>query len=101
MTLRFGIIENTGGLGVNLHAFEDHAEVRIDAFDFDRRNPSDLRGIFPRLRVTGMLELASHIHVQLGFDDPFNESLRTLFLGGVLRFTDDDLKAMLTIAPRP
>jgi phospholipid/cholesterol/gamma-HCH transport system substrate-binding protein len=101
LTLRFGIIENTGGLGVNLHALEDHAELRIDAFDFDRRNPSDLQSIFPRLRVTGMLEVASHIHLQVGFDDPFNADLRTLFLGGVLRFTDDDLKAMLTIAPRP
>jgi phospholipid/cholesterol/gamma-HCH transport system substrate-binding protein len=101
LTLRFGIIENTGGLGINLHGLEDRAEVRVDAFDFDRTNPNDQRSIFPRLRATGMFEVASHIHVQLGFDDPFNRDLRAMFLGGILRFTDDDLKAMLTIAPKP
>jgi phospholipid/cholesterol/gamma-HCH transport system substrate-binding protein len=100
-TLRFGITENTGGLGLDLHGFADQAEVRLDAYDFDRRDPRNIRPIFPRLKVTGILELAHHIHAQLGIDDPFNHSLQTWFLGGVLRFTDEDLKAMLTIAPKP
>ena len=100
MTLRFGIIENTGGLGLNLHAYQDRAELRVDAFDFDRRDPSQTQTIFPRFRATGIYEVANHVHVQLGIDDPFTD-LRTWFLGGILRFTDEDLKGMLTIAPRP
>lgn len=100
-TLRFGIIENTGGLGLNLHFLHDRGEVRLDAFDFARRDPSNLRTVFPRLRATGMYQVINHLMVQGGFDDPFNTDLRTWFLGGVLRFTDEDLKALLTVAPRP
>ena len=99
-TLRFGIIENTGGLGVNLHGLRDKAEVRLDAFAFDRRDPNHSLPIFPRLRATGMYRLANHIFLQAGLDDPFT-NLRTWFAGGVLRFTDEDLKALLIVAPRP
>jgi phospholipid/cholesterol/gamma-HCH transport system substrate-binding protein len=100
-TLRFGIIENTGGLGVDVHFLDEKAEIRFDAFDFSRRNPRNLEAIFPRARVTGMYELANHIVIQGGFDDPFNSDLRVWFMGGVLRFTDDDLKGLLAIAPTP
>lgn len=100
-TLRFGIIENTGGLGANLHFLHDRGEVRLDAYDFARRDPNNLRTIFPRLRATAMYQLVNHLSVQGGFDDPFNTDLRTWFLGGVLRFTDEDLKALLTVAPKP
>ena len=99
-TMRFGIIENTGGLGVNLHALRDRAELRLDAFDFDRRDPNRALPIFPRLRATGIYQLANHVHVQAGLDDPFTD-LRTWFLGGLLRFTDEDLKSLLIVAPKP
>lgn len=100
-TLRFGILENTGGLGVNLHLFDDRGELRLDAFDFARRDPANLRTVFPRVRATALYQVIDHIHLQAGFDDPFNRELRTWFLGGVLRFTDEDLKGLLTVAPRP
>lgn len=97
--LRFGIIENTGGLGVDFFGFEDKLELRFDAFDFDRRDPKDSASIFPRLRGAALFEAYNHIYVQAGVDDPLNEDLKTWFLGGVLRFTDEDLKTFLTIAP--
>jgi phospholipid/cholesterol/gamma-HCH transport system substrate-binding protein len=99
LTLRFGIIENTGGLGTNLHAFEDNLELRLDVFDFDRRDPDDNKSIKPRFRAAAMFELATHLYLQGGLDDPFNQNLRTWFLGGVIRFNDQDLKALLSIAP--
>jgi phospholipid/cholesterol/gamma-HCH transport system substrate-binding protein len=99
-TLRFGIIENTGGLGLDLHFLDERGEVRLDAFDFSRRDPNNLETIFPRLRATAMYEVVNHILLQGGFDDPFNTDLRVWFLGGVLRFTDNDLKGLLAVAPR-
>ena len=101
LTLRFGIIENTGGFGANLHGFGDRLELALDAFDFTRRDTVNSRSINPRLRATGMVGLMDHIGMQAGLDDPFNRSLRTWFVGGVLRFTDEDLKALLTVAPMP
>jgi len=100
LTLRFGIIENSGGVGANLHALSDRLELRFDAFDFTRRDPVDNSLIFPRLRGIAMLEVINHLHVQAGVDDPLNQPLRTWFAGGVLRFNDDDLKALLTVAPK-
>ncbi len=99
-TLRFGIIENTGGVGMDLHFLEDRLELRIDAFDFTRRDLDNTR-INPRLRSTAMVGFVEHLFVQAGIDDPFNRDLRTWFVGGVLRFTDEDLKALLTVAPSP
>ena len=80
---------------------EDKLEFRLDMFDFDRRDPEDNESIFPRIRTTGLFEFYDHIYLQAGLDDPLNKELRTWFFGGVLRFTDEDLKALLTIAPSP
>ncbi len=101
LTLRFGLIENSGGLGADVHAADDHLELRFDAFDFTRRDPVDNSAFFPRLRGRAMFEFMRHLWLQAGIDDPLNEDLQTWFLGGVLRFTDDDLKALFTVAPSP
>ena len=95
LTLRFGIIENTGGLGFNLNFLSrDDLELRLDMYDFSRRNPSNDQ-IFPRLRSYAMYQFIDHLYVQAGIDDPFNKFYRAWFAGGVLRFTDDDLKSLL------
>jgi phospholipid/cholesterol/gamma-HCH transport system substrate-binding protein len=101
LTLRFGIIENTGGFGADLFALRDRLELRLDAFDFTRRDQNVARNINPRFRSTAMFGLFDHVAVQAGIDDPFNASLRTWFAGGVLRFTDDDLKALMTVGAVP
>ncbi len=100
-TLRFGIIENTGGLGLNLHALNDSLELRLDAFDFERRflDTGSVRP--PRLRGTFLYEFFDHVWLQAGVDDPFNADLAQWFLGGALRFTDEDLKTLMTVAPSP
>ena len=99
MALRFGIIENTGGLGLDLFAINDKIELRFDMFDFDRRNPDDDSSIFPRLRGAALFQFYNHLYLQAGVDDPLNPHLRTWFFGGALRFTDEDLKALLTVSP--
>lgn len=101
LTLRFGIIENSGGLGMNLHALNDDLELRLDMYDFDRRDPSDNSTIFPRLRGMAMYEVISHVSLQAGVDDPFNRKFGTWFFGAMLRFTDEDLKSLLLVAPSP
>lgn len=100
LTLRFGIIENSGGVGADLNFFNDDLELRLDAFDFTRRNPNDQTKIFPRFRAALSYEFFDHIAIQAGIDDPLNDRLRTVFVGGVLTFTDEDLKTILPFAPR-
>ncbi|MBC7792305.1 MAG: MCE family protein [Clostridia bacterium] len=101
-TLRFGIIENTGGIGVNFHALKDKLELRVDAFDFTRRQNDDVSQVLnPRVRATSFAQVFPHLFVQAGIDDPFNGDLRAWFLGAAMRFTDEDLKGILPFAPRP
>ncbi len=99
-TLRFGITENTGGLGFNFHAWKDRIEMRTDLYDFARRNIEN-KSIMPRIRSMAMVELFPHVMFQGGVDDVLNKPLRAWFLGGVLRFTDEDLRSLLVVAPTP
>ncbi len=101
-TFRFGIIENTGGVGANFHWLNDRLELRVDAFDFTRRVPDQVSELVnPRFRAFFLYEFYDHLFAQAGLDDPFNADLRTWFLGAALRFTDEDLKSILPFAPTP
>jgi phospholipid/cholesterol/gamma-HCH transport system substrate-binding protein len=113
VTLRYGIKESTGGIGadVDLNWFDRDIRLSIDAFDasFDDS---------PRVKLTAAFELFRHLYILGGVDellnDPstlpivkgasdvptqFNEFRfgRDYFIGGMLRFNDEDLAALLTV----
>ncbi len=99
--LRFGFIENTGGLGVNLYALNDKLEFRFDVFDFNRRDLGrSSQPLSPRLRGFAMFQVVDHVFVQAGLDDPLNKGLFSWFIGGGIRFTDDDLRGLLIVSPK-
>lgn len=100
-TLRFGILENTGGIGLDLYALGDKLQLRTDAFDFDRRDTISNASLLPRLRGIASYAFYPHLFVHAGIDDPLNARMRTWFVGGGLRFGDDDLRSLLLIAPSP
>jgi len=100
-TFRFGIIESTGGVGMNLNFLDDHLVLQLDAFDF--ANPSS---DYPRVKAALNLLFLSHLFVTGGVDDTFNAreleagtgrilSGRDYFLGGGVYFTDQDLKTLI------
>jgi phospholipid/cholesterol/gamma-HCH transport system substrate-binding protein len=104
-TFRFGIIESTGGVGLDLSFFNDVFVLKTDVFNFGNEA---LR--YPRLRITANVTLFQHLFLSGGIDDVFNPPVRNtldnrlisgrdFFLGGGIHFTDDDLKAILTVTP--
>ncbi len=104
-TFRFGIIESTGGVGMDLSFFNDVLVLKTDVFNFGNEA---LR--YPRLRLTANVTLFQHLFLSGGIDDVFNPPVRNtldnrlisgrdFFLGGGIHFTDDDLKAILTVSP--
>jgi phospholipid/cholesterol/gamma-HCH transport system substrate-binding protein len=106
-TLRFGIIESTGGVGADFHFFKDHLMLRLDAFNF---SVAELR--YPRIRTSLRAQAFDRIFLTVGMDDLLNAPQRDIntrrmlagrdfFFGGGLYFTDDDLKALLPILPTP
>ncbi len=106
-TLRFGIIENTGGVGADLHFLDDAVALKLDAFNF---TVQALR--YPRLRATLRIQALDHLFVTAGVDDALNRQVRDsvtnqlvagrdFFVGAGVFFTDDDLKVLVPVVPIP
>ena len=93
-TGRVGIMEDTGGLGLDLHFLEDRLELNTDIYDFDR-------DANPRMRLRSSLAFLEHVYIAVGVDEILNRDDTQLFFGGGIRFNDEDLKALLTAAPTP
>ncbi len=116
LTLRFGIIESTGGVGADVNIpiryfyysrwLEDALVLKVDAFNFSVETLK-----FPRLRATIRWTPFEHVYVNAGFDDVLNNpnrdsltnrliSGRDFFLGAGIYFTDADLKSLLPVIPK-
>lgn len=87
-TFRFGILESSGGLGIDLDFFDDTLEFNAEIFQF-----SD--SVYPRLRIRVNYELVDTLFILAGVDDILNERTVDFFLGAMLRFDDQDLVSLL------
>lgn len=94
LTGRIGLLENSGSVGLDAEFFSDRLRIVTDLFDFERnRNP--------RLRARATYEFFTHLYIAAGVDDLLNPGTMDYFLGGGVRFNDDDLAAILATAPTP
>lgn len=93
-TGRIGIIENSGGIGLDLHLFDDSLKLSADLFSFDA-------DVWPRLRLDAIYTFFTHVYIAMGVDEVLNEEITDVFLGVGITFNDEDLKALLTTAPVP
>ncbi len=97
---RFGIFENTGGLGGDLLLFDDDLRVSAEIFAFNENE-------YPRMRATALLytslflpwDWAKTFYISGGIDDPLNANLFDGFVGIGFRFTDNDLKSFVGMMP--
>lgn len=87
-TFRFGILESSGGLGLDLDFFDDTLEISAEIFQFGNST-------YPRLRARVSYELLDTLFVVAGADDIINERTVDFFLGAMLRFDDQDLVSLL------
>jgi phospholipid/cholesterol/gamma-HCH transport system substrate-binding protein len=90
-TGRFGIMESTGGIGLDLHLLNDRFELRQDLFGFGEE-------LTPRWRIAVGFEFIRKLWLLGGVDDLLNSTRRDYFVGLQLRFTDQDLKSILPFA---
>jgi phospholipid/cholesterol/gamma-HCH transport system substrate-binding protein len=113
LTLRYGIKESTGGVGADADVrwYQHNLRLSADVFDatFDK---------LPRVKLTAAVEMFRHLYILGGIDELLNspdelqivtgaddvpiqfETFkfgRDFFLGGMLRFNDEDLAALLTV----
>jgi len=102
---RFGILENTGGIGLKLHLLNDALTLSADAFEF--ANPLKDH---PRVKVYLDYRFLDHLLITAGADDLVNPprvetpdvtrivSGRDFFLGAGLYFTDEDISKLVGLA---
>jgi phospholipid/cholesterol/gamma-HCH transport system substrate-binding protein len=113
LTLRYGIKESTGGVGVDFDQkwWNRNIKLSLDAFDttFDQ---------LPRVKAAMAVELFRFIYILGGIDEALNppDELqivtgnddvpiqfeefkfgRDFFLGGMIKFNDQDLAALLAV----
>jgi phospholipid/cholesterol/gamma-HCH transport system substrate-binding protein len=96
LTLRGGVLESTGGVGVDYEVLKDRLTVGVDAFDFTRKG-----GQPPHLKAFGNYDIVKNLFITGGVDDILNndKNLRTLFFGFGIKFADEDLKTVLGAVP--
>lgn len=88
LTLRGGIFESSGGIGADYHFLRDRGRFTLEAFDFtDERDPN--------LKVRADYTFFKHLFLSGGVDQILDSDRRSFFLGGGIRFEDEDLKYLL------
>ncbi len=90
-TFRFGIKDNSVGLGADIHLLRDRLEFSTDLYRFGD-------DVFPRLKQVVAFEFLKNLYITGGVNDVLNES-RDYFVGLMLRFDDQDLKTILPFVP--
>lgn len=93
LTVRAGLLESSGGLGLDADLWRDRLRLSFEAFDFDRAQGP------PHLKLFGRYRFLKHLFVTAGVDDFIDDRGRfDYFLGAGLRFVDDDVRYLLAPA---
>lgn len=89
-TIRGGLFEDTGGIGVDYQMFDQSLKASLEAFDFQKM----------QLRASLNYKLFYGIYVTAGYNDIYNKkNANSMFLGAGLFLTNDDLKLLLSGSP--
>ncbi len=95
LVLRGGILESTGGFGMDYMALNDRLKLTFEAFDFSSDRNAHLKGYAD-------VKLFKYLYLTGGWDDFIsNRGNSSSFVGLSIRFEDDDLKYLLTSTPIP
>jgi phospholipid/cholesterol/gamma-HCH transport system substrate-binding protein len=94
-SLYAGIIENSGGAQIEypLPILDRRLMLSFEAFDFNRPNNQNAH-----LRLLGRYKFAPNLYLVGGYDDPLEKNNRSFFLGGAIRWSDDNIKSLLGLA---
>lgn len=88
--LRGGLIEGEGGGGVEYLALQDRLKFSLEGWDFGRENRD------PHAKIDLRLQFTKNISLNFGWDDFLEEDRNSAFLGGGLRWKDEDIKLLIT-----
>jgi phospholipid/cholesterol/gamma-HCH transport system substrate-binding protein len=87
--LRIGLTENTFGLGGDYFFNGDRGRVKFDIWDFSAKE-ADADKAHAKIGVD--YRIFKYIFVSSGIDNILNSNLRGIYVGGGLKFEDEDFK---------
>ncbi|MCK4441836.1 MAG: MCE family protein, partial [Sulfurovaceae bacterium] len=93
LLFRVGIIENTGGFGVDYFSWNDTLKISTDLYDFNSVN--DIRGKNPNLTLTMRYQFFKHINAYISANNIMNSKANSVSAGFGVSFVDNDLKNLL------
>lgn len=101
LAVRGGLIEGRGGVAADYDALGKKLRVSMEAFDFDRKKDDSDPESAKRahFRLSGRWRFTDNLFLLGGFDDPLLKDNRSVFLGGGLTWTDDDIKYLIGSVP--
>lgn len=88
-TLRAGLFESTGGVGIDHVTLKNRLKFSLEAYDFNRDTKP------PHVRLEGRYFLSKNVFAYAGWDDPTWSERSTAILGGGVTWGDDDVKYLL------
>ncbi|MCL4477724.1 MAG: MCE family protein [Deltaproteobacteria bacterium] len=90
-TFRGGIIESTGGVGIDIHTPYEPAWLSLEMYNFNSNQ-------HPTLKAMMSISILRYFILSGGMTDIANKDSRTWFLGLGLSFNDEDLKNIFGLA---
>ncbi len=94
-TLRGGLFNSSGGVGVDYNLLDDDLVLSFEASEFRRDE-------HPRLRISADYKFWRYFYLTAGWDDFISQySQDNLFIGAGITFFDDDLKYLFGNTPMP
>jgi phospholipid/cholesterol/gamma-HCH transport system substrate-binding protein len=96
VAVRLGLMETTFGVGADYFMLDDKLVLTADMWDFgeDEEDADD-----PHLRIGADYFVFKGLFLSGGLDNILNENRRGFYLGGGVRFEDEDFKALLGTLP--
>lgn len=91
-TVRAGLFESTGGVGLDANLLKKRLRLSLEAYDWGRDE------LAPHLRLESRYFITRNIFAYAGWDDPRWKQRRSVLFGGGITWQDEDLKYLLGTA---
>lgn len=94
-SLRIGLTENTFGVGADQYLLKDRVKFSFDVWDF---NGDEYLADNPHLKLGADLYATKNLYITAGYDNFLNTNREGYFIGGGIRFEDEDFKYLFGAA---
>ena len=91
-TVRAGLFESTGGVGIDKNLLRDRLRLTLEVYDFNRETKP------PHLRIEGRYYATKHLFAFAGWDDPSWSERSSVLFGAGVTWGDEDMKYLMGTA---